>query len=217
MQIRPLSYSEYYPHKLMLKSMPKVSDVNFTGGKQMLIAVKTEDFQTEAAKKLFKTIHSCFQRIGNNGNISDLKILSEELEFYNKRTARYKVEKFTTKVDTMLAIQKDPKKATLRLYRRYPNNKQHCVLEAQLDENGQMINGRYQFGHLRFERTNGNSNNLRRMFCDDHPMLPHGDNDREWGITAEILPVLHRYGDNSTRGMYEIFLELARLHTSLYK
>ena len=210
MQITPISCKVYHQNKTTQKNTSGVPNLAFSGAKQQLIAVATEDFRTETAKKLYSSIHNLFQNIGNAGNINDVKILSENLEFYNKKIR----QKFTTNVDTLLSIKKSPNTAVLQLFRQYPSKFKHCVFEAELDKDGQMVNGSYQIGNLKFERKNYN---IRRMQVGERTLLPHGDNDREWNITSEILPALQRYGDNSTRGMYEIFIELARLYTTLYK
>lgn len=210
MQITPISCNGYYQNKTVSKNTSGVSNVFFSGTKQRLIAVATEDFKTETAKKLYSSIHSILQKVGDSGNINDVKIFNENLEFYNKKTS----QKFTTNVDTLLSIKKDSDKAILQLLRQYPSKFKHCVFEAELDKDGQMVNGTYLLGHLKFERKN---DNIRRMKIGEITLLPHGDNDRDWGISPAILPVLQGYDDNSTRGMYEIFIELARLYTTLYK
>lgn len=210
MQIKPISSNKSYFYEKSHKSASYASMVNFNGGKQSLVAISTNDFKTNTAKKLYSAIHKFFQIVGDSGNIEEVKILSENLEFYNK----YKTEKFTTNVDTLMSIQKNVDKAILKLYRQYPSKKKHCVFEAEFDKDGKMVQGQYNIAHLKFERGN---DNIRRIKLGDTTLLPHGYNDREWGLDPRILPALHRSGDNSTRGMYEIFIELARLYTTMYK
>ena len=210
MQIKPINYEQSYFYKKLHNNTSYASKVNFNGGKQSLVAIATDDFKTNTAKKLYSAIHKFFQKVGDSGNIEEVKILSENLEFYNK----YKKEKFTTNVDTLMTIQKNVDKAILKLYRQYPSKKKHCVFEAEFDKDGKMVQGQYNIAHLKFER---GKDNIRRIQFGDTTLLPHGYDDREWGLDPRILPALHRCGDNSTRGMYEMFIELARLYTTLYK
>jgi len=210
MKVNQISHNEFNINKSRFENASNVSAVNFYGIKQPLTAIAVEDFKTESAKKLFARIHKYCQLAKNGGDMKDIKILSEELKFYNRKT----MEKFTTTVDTLMSIRSDSDKALLKLYRMYPSKDKHCILEAQLDEHGQMVRGFYQYGHLQFER---NKDNVRRIRSDERTLLPHGDNDREWGLTIEILPILHQDSDNSSRGTFEIFIELARLYTTLYK
>ncbi len=210
MQIRPVNCNDSYLNNNKQKAISNVSALKFSGIRQPLIAIATEDLKTETAKKLFTRIHKYCQMTKNGGNISDIKILNENLKFYN----RYRFEDFTTSVDTLMSIKNDSEKGVLRLYRMYPNKAKQCVFEAQLDKNGQMVRGMYKYGNLQFER---NKDNVRRLKVNNNQRLPHGDNDREWGLTTEILPIYQQYEDDSTRGMLEIFIELARLYTSVYK
>lgn len=208
MLISPIKYNNNF-NVMTQRNVLRTSYVSFCGGKQQLVQIKPEDFSTEAATKMFRQISKIFEFLKDGGNINDVRILSEELKFVNRKTG----EDFKSKIDILMSIKKDSNKALLTLHRMYPNKRKHCVLEAQLDKYGQMTNGQYHLGHLNFERKN---NNLRRMELNDCTIFPDGKNDREWGITANILPPGQEYGDNSSVGMLEIFLELARLHTTMY-
>ena len=211
MQIQPINYVKYNSDKIMQKNPSFADKVSFSGGKQQLEAVVTDNFKTETAKKLFTTMQKYYKMLSGGGRINEVKILSENLEFYNYKTN----EKFSSVVDTLMSIQKNPQLTIIRLYRMYPNKFKHCIFDAVFDSDGQMTEGEYKIPKIKFERKNGN---IRRMEYLSGSILPYGDNDREWvGLSAECLPIYQRYGDNSTRGMYEIFIELARLYTTLNK
>ena len=210
MQIKPVNCSGSFLNKTKLSNNSNISAVSFSGVKRPLIAINAEDFKTETAKKLFKSIRTYCQPVKNGGSISDIKILNENLKFYNHNT----IEEFTTSVDTLMTIKNDGEKGLLRLSRMYPNKVKQCILEAHLDKNGQMVRGTYKYGNMQFER---DKNNVRRLKINNKTRLPHGENDREWGVTTDNLPIFQQFNDNSSRGMLEIFIELARLYTTLFK
>lgn len=210
MQVNVINGYNYLKNNVNQATAGKYHAVNFSGGKQQLVAVAKEDFKTENAKKLYSTIQNWFKRIGNSGNINDVKIISEKLEFYDTKT----MTRSLTDVDTLMSIRKDLNNAHLKLYRVYPGNDKSCVLSADFDKDGQMVKGNYSISNLKFERTNQNTRRLSYGGYYGRTFLPHGDNDREWGLPAELTPGL---AENSTSGLFEIFIELARLHTTLYK
>ena len=209
MQIRPVNYSDYRINKTTQKSSPVASSVSFSGIRRALTTVAPENFKSDTAKKLFSQIHKYCQILKTGGSLNEVKILSEDLDFLNYKT----MQDFTTKVDTLLSIKSDSEKALIKLYRRYQDKTKHCLMEAQLDKKGQMVKGMHHYGRLRFER---NKNNIRRLYSYDAKLLPYGDNDKEWGLSKDILPIRHQRGDNSSTGVFEIFIELARLYTTMY-
>jgi hypothetical protein len=112
-----------------------------------------------------------------------------------------------------MSIRKDTNRAFLKMHQVAPGKRKRCVFSADLNKDGQMVCGEYSMhSNLKFVR---DGNNVRRMNSSgDRALLPHGDNDKEWGLSPEVTPDKEEY---SSYGLFEIFIELARLHTSLYK
>ena len=107
----------------------------------------------------------------------------------------------------------------INLYREsYTQPKNETLLDVLLNKDGQMIEGRFPSKHLSFERYGAN---VRRMTCFGKQYLPVSGNDRAWsclgkGMIGRGEDMLGK--DESTIcGAYELFIELARLHTSIYK
>lgn len=201
MQINPISYSCSNSNKIKSKN---VSEVNFLGAKQKLISVNTDSFRTKEAKKIYDKIQG-YLKLLKEGSIKNVKILHENRngkECYVLRES-----------DILLSINRSSDNFKLRLSKKYNDHSESTLLEANFDKNGQMFSG-YDFERqLHFERTNSN---LRRMSSMGNTYLPVGQNDKEWqsnGSTINTIPLIDCVSD----GVYEIFIELARLHTSILK
>ncbi len=96
----------------------------------------------------------------------------------------------------------------------------YLLLDAVFDKSGQMINGKFPFKNLTFERQG--AKNIRRMKDSENQYLSVAGNDREWDcfgtrITSSCSCIRSADDDNAVGGAFELFMEFARLHTSIFK
>lgn len=184
--------------------------------KPPLTAISTESFNSETAKKLYLKIKKYFQLIGDVGKVENVKILSENGHYYGNY-ARY-LDGFNTDADIFMSISKNKEAANLTLNRKYSDpSKDRCILlSATFDKDGQMTDGRFPLEGLRYERTGANVRRIRR---DKKIYLPVKGNDKAWEFSGrELLAGNNRVcaNDDSTKGAFELFIEMARLRTSIY-
>jgi hypothetical protein len=191
-----------------------IQNIGFQGGKQQLIAISADSFKSESAKKLCLKMQRYFQMIGKSGSIKDTKLLHEKTHYFSSKSP-YIIE---SEADVCLSINKGEKNSKIKLYHKYadPQKSDDAILDVTLDKNDQMVNGHFLPQSLFFERS---SKNLRRMHSAfEKTYLPVGGNDKEWSYLGDKIPSannqIYLY-DDSVQGAFEIFLELARLNTSI--
>ena len=202
------------------------SGVSFQGGKQKLIAISADSFSSEYTKNLCSKIQNYFRLIGESGNIKEVKLLHE------KKRCSIPKEPYIIDVDAdiCLSINRGDRNSNIKLYHKFSDGKSNdeLMFDVTLDKNGQMIRGQFFPDALSFER---DGKNVRRMYssCRGDSYLPVGDNDREWScLGKDNLPsLILRYRtigvnknaliliDDSEKSAFEIFIELARLKTSI--
>jgi hypothetical protein len=198
------------------QNISNVRNINFQAGKSQLVAVSSDSFKSECAKKLYSKIQRYFQLIGESGSIKDKKILQEKASVCLSKPP-YIIE---VDADVCLSINKGERNSTIKLYHKYSDSKYKdaTILEATLDKNGQMFSGRFlPVKTLNFER---DKRNTRRMFSHYTGItyMPVGGNDKDWScLDTSGSRKLSSHGlvDESEKGAFEIFLELARLKTSI--
>jgi hypothetical protein len=214
MQIQKIqnNYNQNYSNlKQKISNSPYI---NFQGGKQQLIAISKDSFKSESTKKIYSKIQRYFQLIGQEGSLKDTKLLHEKTHYFSSK-APYIID---AEADIYLTIKKGHKNSNIKLYHKYTDIKKNdaLIFEATLDKNGQMTNGHFLPGEsLTFER---GKNNLRRMYSVEKTYMPVGGNDREWSYMGDKISPSNRrqfVDEDSIQGAFEIFLELARLKTSI--
>lgn len=212
MQIVPVSYSNYYSNQNRVRTA--ATPVNFQGGKLGFIPVATETFKTDAAKKMYPKIRRIFQMIGNSGSVKDAKILNEPTHYYSPEKHKF----VDSTADVVLSISKNSGVTNMTLSRKHPDPKQSTLmLNAFFDNNGQMTKGIMPQECMTFERK---GTNIRRIYCNGSLYLPDGKNEKNWIHAGGHLTPAERIsdsGNNSRSGVYEMFMELARLRTSVLK
>ena len=204
------------------KNTSSFYNVSFEGGKQKLISISTDSFKFECAKKIYSKMQKYLKLIGNSGSIENIKVMSDKWTYTYTLIDVFK--HLGEEADLLLSINKKPDKTHINLSRKLPDKQMKMtVLDAIFDKNGQMINGSFTPEHLQFER---NGANVRRMIRKGKQYLPVGTNDKEWDFLGQRVGsnikedfVYNRTileEDNSVGGTFEIFLELARLKTSIF-
>ena len=188
------------------------SSIGFQGGKQQLIAISADSFSSEYTKNLYSKIQKYFRMVGESGSIKEVKLLHE------KKRCCISDEPYLIDVDAdvCLSVNKGDRNSNLKLYHKFSDGKRNdeLMFDITLDKNGQMIRGQFFPDALFFER---DKKNIRRMYSGfrGNLYLPVGGNDREWsGIGKEGLSS-HILIDDSEKSAFEIFIELARLKTTI--
>ena len=202
MHIIPTGYNTYNLNQIKSRNTSNLSQVNFTGTVQRLIPADTNSFETETAKKIYSQIQKYLKVIKTEGVIRNIKILdAQELQLPS---------------DVFLSIDKKAQDCKLIL-----SQKSNCsndfvsLLEAKFNEHGQMITGSFPGRQLSFSRT---SRNVRRILDPYTTHRPYGGNDKEWGAYAvKMIGSSRPLMESANDGAYEIFMELSRLYTSIYK
>ena len=184
-------------------------------GSQKLIPISLDTFKRDSAKTLYSKIRQYVNLIGQNGTIDkEFRIMSEKSSIPD---SNYFLNK---DADVFMTIKRADKDLHINLTRRTVDKSNNMVLlEATLNKDGQMINGRYPLHHLTFERYGAN---VRRMKKYGEQYLPIAENDREWDfcgkrLTGSPSDIRSINGDDCVGGAFEVFMELARLHTSVLK
>ena len=155
--------------------------------------------------------------IGENGRIDNVKILSEKSRYFDS-SARI-LDGFESEADIYMSINKNREATNICLNRKYKDTSKSgfIIFNADFDKDGQMIYGKFPPEGLRFERY---GDNVRRIYRDKKIYLPIKGNDKAWEHTGRELfagDCRAFATDDSTHGAIELFLELARLRTSIFK
>jgi len=190
------------------------SSISFQSRKPQLITISPDSFKSENAKKIYSKILKYYQLIGKEGSIKDVKLLHEKInDFSSKPPFIYYVD-----ADVCLSINKNDRNSNIKLYHKYQNTKKQdaLILNAILDKNGQMFRGEFFPENLVFERDGKNVRRMYSNFSGDN-YLPVGNNDREWSCLGKPKPSAEELIEDSEKGAFEIFIELARLKTSIMK
>ena len=223
MQVQKIHYScNNITNSSKNKNTSRFYNVSFEGGKQKLISISTDSFKFECAKKIYSKMQKYLKLIGNSGSIENIKVMSDKWTYTYTLIDVFK--HLGEEADLLLSINKKPDKTHINLSRKLPGKQMKMtVLDALFDKNGQMINGSFAPEHLQFER---NGANVRRMIRKGKQYLPVGTNDKEWDFLGQRVGsnikedfVYNRTileEDNSAGGAFEVFLELARLKTSIF-
>ena len=188
------------------------SGIGFQGGRQKLIAITADSFSSEYTKNLYSKIQKYFRMIGESGNIKEVKLLHE------KKQCSISKEPYMIKLDAdvCLSVNKGERNSNIKLYHKFSDGKRNDepMFDVTLDKNGQMVRGQFFPDALSFER---GKRNVRRMYSglSGDLYLPVGDNDREWSCLGKENLSSHILIDDSEKSAFEIFIELARLKTSI--
>ena len=216
MKILPVSFS--YPNQRAQQKSVGTTSVNFQGCRQ-LVAITEDSFERNSAKKMYYKIRQYLKLIGDSGSVKDTKIYKEHGKYYNQRTG----EKFESDAFVLMSMKKEKDITHLNLRRKYSDTSKGIILlDAQFNKDGQMVKGKFPPDDLFFERQ---KSNLRRLSgSETSNFIPVGSNDKEWSHISGLLPKTSNksflktyYSDDSACGAYEIFMEFARLYTSIFK
>lgn len=184
-----------------------------------LIPISADSFTGETTKKLFKKIQKYVKLAGLNGSIKDAKIMSEEGYSAGRDSTYSQIKK---SADIVLSVNRIDGDLHLTLGRNNLDNSRNFTLfDVLFDKNGQMKEGKLPLERISFNRYGAN---VRRLKKQGMQFLPVGENDREWSNTAGTIispssdsNIWYSKEDNAVGGAFEIFMELARLHTSIFK
>ena len=194
------------------QNISNIQSIGFKGGKHRLISISADSFNSEYTKKLYSKIQKYFQLIGNSGNIKEVKLLHEK-KHYNISKMPYNID---VDADVCLSVNKGDRNSNIKLYHKFSDDKinDKLIFDVTLDKNGQMIQGQFLPQTVSFVREKGN---VRRMYSDIRKALylPVGSNDREWSCLGKENLSSHTLIDDSEKSAFEIFIELARLKTSI--
>lgn len=208
-----------------IQRQPNKYPVNFGAAKPQLTQIIPGEFRTETAKKLYSKIQKYIQLICSSGNIQNVRIMTEDGHYFNEKTLDF----FDTKGNILLSVTKNNENTHININRKYSDTSKGIILlDALFDKNGQMIKGRFPLDKLIFERTGANVRRMKRS--DGTIFMPVKGNDREWDQLGGRLPSVsentvqktHRplnfiEKDNTDGGAFELFIEFARLYTSILK
>ena len=203
-----INYSNYNKQNILNNA-----EINFSGAKQKLVPISSDSFKSESAKKLYSKIQRYFQTIGESGSVKDVKLMNEKLrEFHSDYPYMFN----NVDADVCLSINKGDRNSNIKLYHKYQNaqKKDVPIFNATIDKNGQMFVGEFFPKNLMFER---NGKNIRRMYSNfsEDKYLPIGNSDKEWSCLGKPKLSSERLIYDSEKGAFEIFIELARLKTSI--
>ena len=183
---------------------------------QRIVPLSPDSLKTEAAKKLYSKIHQYTRLVGDNGTIDkEFRILREE---GSNPDSSYALNR---DADIYMSLKRADKNLHISLTRKTLDKKKSFVfMEAVIDKDGQMIEGRHPNTGLSFERRGAN---IRRMKKYGTQYLPVAGNDREWDsfgnrITSSCGDTRTSIAeDDFVTGSFELFIEMARLYTSVLK
>lgn len=187
--------------------------IGFQGGKQQLIPISADSFKSEYTKKLYSKIQKYFQLIGDSGNIKEVILLHEK-----KHCGIYKMPYIIdVDADVCLSLNKGDRNSNLKLYHKFSDGQRNdeIMFDITLDKNGQMIQGQIFLPQaISFVR---DKRNVRRMYSTNisNSYLPVGGNDKEWSSLSKERLSSHNLINDSEKSAFEIFIELARLKTSI--
>ena len=188
MLISPINYNSYRSYKIQPNI--KTQAVNFQGIKN-LQAIDINSFKNDGTKLLYGKIKKYLQIIGNIGKVENVPL--------NKSDGIF------------LSINKNTDKTNILIKNEYDQN----LMNANFNKDGQMTVGDLEEFH--FERTGKNKRTIQTPYA---TLKPHGYDDREFGssalkIIAYTSPEKDAYYPRLS--LYELFMEFARLHTSIFK
>ena len=106
--------------------------------------------------------------------------------------------------DIFLSIKKDTDRTNMHISTSDPQR----FIDATFNKDGQMTLG--DAACLHFERSGKNKRIIRSPYGD---YTPQGIDDRRWGV-SDVGVVTNNYLKDP---LFELFLEFARLYTSIYK
>lgn len=208
MQIMPVSYG-YYQTRCTSKN-----NVSFSGGKQELIPVAVETFKTDSARKMYPKIRGIFRMIGNCGGVKEAAIFSEPTHYYSFEKHGF----VDSRADVLLSISKNTGVTNMTLSKQYADTQKRMLLmDVFFDNEGKMIKGSLPSERMEFERKGVN---VRRMKCNGNLYLPVAGKEKVWEHSGTHLTsndCVATVENNSRGGAFEIFMELARLKTSVLK
>ena len=190
MQITPIGFNTRNYNRINTKS--NTSSVSFEG---YLKSVNIDSFKTETAKKIFAKTKKYLQLIGNEGTFKNQKILSKV---------------GLAEEDVYLSVDKTALSTKIRL----SGSKDSTLLEAYFNEKGQMIIGNHFNNDLYFERS---GKNIRRIKNNGYTYMPVGNSDKDWDCFGKKLDTHIFRGEDPSYAAYEIFMELAKLKTSIFR
>ncbi len=182
---------------------------NKNGSRIEFIPINEDSLCTKTGVKLLKKIKLYLQRIGKEGKVPEVTVHTETERLFDN--GFYDVDS-----KTLLSMNKGANTTHLCLTKKYSNETNSSVLlDAIFDKNGQMEKGRCPSHGLSFER---GGRNIRRMKRHNDNYMPISGNDREWDCCGNRLPSVTKSNkDDANAGCYELFLEFARLYTSIFK
>ncbi len=158
--------------------------------------------KTESGQKIYGKIQKYLRLIGREGKVNDASILNDG-------------------ASTMkLSIDRNARKTVLSLnVLNADSNSKTNLLNALFNENGQMINANLNGGKLHFERK---GKNIRKIEEQTGAVVrsyrPVGTNDKNWDCHGKNLQLnINNENIDLLNGISEIFFELARLSTSIFK
>ena len=194
------------------RNIYNTSSIGFKGGKQQLISITADSFSSEYTKKLYSKIQKYFKLIGDMGNIKEVKLLHEKKHYHISKMP-YIID---VDSDVCLSVNKGDRNSNLKLYHKFSDVKKNdeLIFEVTLDKNGQMIQGQFFPEPLSFVREKGNVRRIYSAFSGDS-YLPVGGNDREWSCLGGKNLSSTTLIDDSDKSAFDIFIELARLKTSI--
>ena len=197
-----------------LKNTSDIVNINFQGG-QKLIPITKDSLKKKTAQKLYYEIKKYIKLIGENGSVKDVKLpgLSEKAI---ANVSQY--DYFSNDADIFLTINRNDKNTSIQVTRKFVGHSKGIVLlNAAFDKNGQMIQGSFPLENISFVRQKPN---IRRMIQRGQQFSPIDGNDREWDCLGRRIPsdlTCMTYYDDSAGGAFELFIEFARLYTSIFK
>lgn len=224
MQILPMTFKPLNSSQSNLSGISNSASVDFRAKKLQFVSVSPVDFKKEASKKLYSNIQKFIKLVGDSGSIKDAVIMREKGRYFNSKT----IDFFDADANILLSINKTKDNMHLNLKRKYSETSKGVVLlDATFNKDGQMVQGKFPLENMNFERYGAN---VRRMVRDNGTVYkPVDGNDREWDSLGGRFPSASDefkfYGrpinsieeDTSDGGAFEIFIELARLYTSILK
>ncbi len=195
MQILAINKNNYNTNNLKTLNKTNSKSTSFGTRKMTLEPVDVNSFKSDITKIIYNKIQKYTKLLGQEGSVKDVKVFKDE-DFIR------------------LSINKTSNNTKITLYDKEleSQNKSSAILEANLDNCGQMILGILPNDNLWFERTK--TTNVRRIHDRFNTYLPAGYNDREWSLSVKSYAPKT---DNVYHSAFEIFMQLARLNTSVLK
>ena len=181
-----------------------------------LVSITKDSFSRETAKKLYSGISKYIKVAGKNGSFKEVRLMTEQ--GVDKPCA----PALAKGADIVFSLDRAGENMHLTLTRKNIDKSQNDILfDALVNKEGQMVEGRYPLEHMTFVRRGAN---VRRIRKSKSQFLPIAGNDREWACNGSRISSTSGNNlwyageeDNAISGAFEIFMEMARLHTSVLK